>query len=99
MDVAEVAADARAGARVGGDLGNIHADEKGVAAGLITAPDLALEGVSSVLGRSVLVHPVSYSHLTRTTTPDVSHQAHAGALRNRPQTRNTYKVYRTDPAV
>ncbi|APY97935.1 superoxide dismutase [Burkholderia pseudomallei] len=46
----------RAGARVGGDLGNIHADANGVAAGFITAPDLALDGVRSVLGRSVLVH-------------------------------------------
>ncbi|AOK31085.1 superoxide dismutase [Burkholderia singularis] len=46
----------RAGARVGGDLGNIHADANGVAAGFIVAPDVALDGVRSVLGRSVLVH-------------------------------------------
>lgn len=39
-----------------GDLGNIHADANGVAAGFITAPDVALDGVRSVLGRSVLVH-------------------------------------------
>ena len=46
----------RAGARVGGDLGNIHADENGVAAGFIVAPDLSLDGVRSVFGRAALVH-------------------------------------------
>lgn len=46
----------RAGARVAGDLGNIHADANGVAAGFIVAPDVALDGVRSVLSRSVLVH-------------------------------------------
>ncbi|KAF1029205.1 MAG: Superoxide dismutase [Cu-Zn] [Burkholderia plantarii] len=46
----------RAGARVAGDLGNIHADANGVAAGFIVAPDVALDGVRSVLGRSVLLH-------------------------------------------
>ncbi|MCR1766705.1 superoxide dismutase family protein [Burkholderia glumae] len=46
----------RAGARVAGDLGNIHADSNGVAAGFIVAPDVALDGVRSVLGRSVLIH-------------------------------------------
>lgn len=46
----------RAGARVGGDLGNIHADANGVAAGFIVAPDVALDGVRSVLARAVLVH-------------------------------------------
>lgn len=46
----------RAGARVAGDLGNIHADANGVAAGFIVAPDVALDGVRSVLSRAVLVH-------------------------------------------
>ncbi|WP_420978589.1 superoxide dismutase family protein [Burkholderia gladioli] len=46
----------RAGARVAGDLGNLHADSTGVAAGFIVAPDLALDGVRSVLNRSVLIH-------------------------------------------
>ncbi len=46
----------RAGVRVEGDLGNIHADATGVAAGFIVAPDLALDGVRSVVGRSVLIH-------------------------------------------
>lgn len=44
------------GARVEGDLGNIHADANGVAAGFIVAPDVSLDGVRSVLQRSVLVH-------------------------------------------
>ncbi|WP_179401628.1 superoxide dismutase family protein [Burkholderia guangdongensis] len=46
----------RAGARAAGDLGNIHADANGVAAGFIVAPDLALDGVRSAFGRSVLVY-------------------------------------------
>ena len=46
----------RAGARVAGDLGNIHADANGVAAGFIVAPDLALDGVRSAVGRSALVY-------------------------------------------
>jgi Cu-Zn family superoxide dismutase len=46
----------RAGARVEGDLGNIHADANGVAAGFIVAPDVSLDGVRSVLQRSVIIH-------------------------------------------
>ncbi|MCX4159846.1 MULTISPECIES: superoxide dismutase family protein [Paraburkholderia] len=46
----------KAGARVEGDLGNIHADANGVAAGFIVAPDVSLDGIRSVLQRSVLVH-------------------------------------------
>ncbi|TCW81880.1 superoxide dismutase family protein [Burkholderia sp. SRS-46] len=46
----------RAGVRVAGDLGNIHADANGVAAGFIVAPDLALDGVRSAISRAVLVH-------------------------------------------
>ncbi len=45
-----------AGVRAEGDLGNIHADETGVATGFIVAPDLALDGVRSVFGRSVLIY-------------------------------------------
>ncbi|MEI5996979.1 superoxide dismutase family protein [Paraburkholderia bengalensis] len=44
------------GARVEGDLGNIHADAAGVAAGFIVAPDVSLDGVRSVLQRAVLLH-------------------------------------------
>ncbi|VWC84828.1 superoxide dismutase [Burkholderia lata] len=42
--------------RVAGDLGNIHADANGVAAGFIVAPDLALDGVRSAMNRAALVH-------------------------------------------
>jgi superoxide dismutase, Cu-Zn family len=44
------------GARVEGDLGNIRADSNGVAAGFIVAPDVSLDGIRSVLQRSVLLH-------------------------------------------
>jgi Cu-Zn family superoxide dismutase len=46
----------RPGVRVEGDLGNIHADATGVATGFIVAPELSLDGVRSVIGRSVLIH-------------------------------------------
>ncbi|CAM2192019.1 superoxide dismutase family protein [Paraburkholderia sp. A1RI_3L] len=46
----------KSGARVEGDLGNIHADANGVATGFIVAPDVSLDGIRSVLQRSVLVH-------------------------------------------
>ncbi len=46
----------KSGARVEGDLGNIRADAAGVAAGFIVAPDVSLDGVRSVLQRSVLLH-------------------------------------------
>lgn len=46
----------RPGARVEGDLGNIHADSTGVATGFIVAPDVSLDGIRSVLQRAVLVH-------------------------------------------
>ncbi|MGN6229791.1 MAG: superoxide dismutase family protein [Trinickia sp.] len=45
----------RAGVRRAGDLGNIHADATGVATGFIVATDVALDGVRSVVGRSVLI--------------------------------------------
>ncbi|MGF6242433.1 MULTISPECIES: superoxide dismutase family protein [Paraburkholderia] len=44
------------GARVEGDLGNIHADSNGVATGFIVAPDVSLDGIRSVLQRAVVVH-------------------------------------------
>jgi len=44
------------GARVEGDLGNIHADSAGVASGFIVAPEVSLDGIRSVLQRAVLVH-------------------------------------------
>ncbi|MDE1182895.1 superoxide dismutase family protein [Paraburkholderia sp.] len=46
----------KAGARVEGDLGNIRADANGVASGFIVAPDVSLDGIRSVLNRSVLLH-------------------------------------------
>ncbi|HTH58644.1 MAG TPA: superoxide dismutase family protein [Paraburkholderia sp.] len=46
----------RPGARVEGDLGNIHADSTGVATGFLVAPDVSLDGIRSVLQRAVLVH-------------------------------------------
>ncbi len=45
----------KTGVRRAGDLGNIHADATGVAAGFIVAPEVSLDGVRSVVGRSVLV--------------------------------------------
>jgi len=45
----------KTGVRRAGDLGNIHADATGVATGFIVAPDVALDGVRSVIGRSVIV--------------------------------------------
>ena len=52
---APAADELRPGARVEGDLGNIHADANGGATGFIVAPDVALDGVRSVLSRSVLI--------------------------------------------
>jgi Cu-Zn family superoxide dismutase len=46
----------RQGARVAGDLGNIHADATGVATGFLVAPDVSLDGVRSVVQRALLVH-------------------------------------------
>jgi Cu-Zn family superoxide dismutase len=46
----------KTGARVEGDLGNIHADSNGVASGFIVAPDVSLDGIRSVLQRAVVVH-------------------------------------------
>ncbi|GLU35420.1 superoxide dismutase family protein [Trinickia caryophylli] len=46
----------RGGGRLEGDLGNIHADATGVATGFIVAPDVSLDGVRSVAGRSVVIH-------------------------------------------
>lgn len=60
------------GARVEGDLGNIHADSNGVAIGFIVAPDVSLDGVRSVLQRAVLVHrdPIDpYAFPARGTGP------------------------------
>jgi Cu-Zn family superoxide dismutase len=50
------AARLKSGARVEGDLANIHADANGVAAGFIIAPDLSLDGIRSVVSRSVVIH-------------------------------------------
>jgi superoxide dismutase, Cu-Zn family len=46
----------KAGVRVEGDLGNIHADANGVATGFIVAPEVSLDGIRSVVQRSLLVH-------------------------------------------
>ncbi|TKC83042.1 superoxide dismutase family protein [Trinickia terrae] len=53
---APAADELRSGVRVEGDLGNIHADANGVTSGFIVAPDVSLDGVRSVLSRSVLIH-------------------------------------------
>jgi superoxide dismutase, Cu-Zn family len=53
---APAAEELKAGARVEGDLGNIHADANGFATGFIVAPDVSLDGVRSVLSRSVLIY-------------------------------------------
>ncbi|MGG1944574.1 superoxide dismutase family protein [Trinickia sp. NRRL B-1857] len=45
----------KTGVRRAGDLGNIHADATGVAAGFVVATEVSLDGVRSVVGRSVLV--------------------------------------------
>jgi Cu-Zn family superoxide dismutase len=45
----------KAGVRRAGELGNIHADATGVAAGFVVATDVSLDGVRSVVGRSVLI--------------------------------------------
>ena len=46
----------RSQARHSGDLGNIRADEDGVAQFLIEAPTLKLFGNRSIVGRSLVVH-------------------------------------------
>lgn len=62
----------KSGARVEGDLGNIHADSNGVANGFIVAPDVSLDGIRSVLQRAVLLHrdPIDpYAYPQRGTGP------------------------------
>lgn len=44
------------GARLEGDLVNLHADANGVATGFIVSPDVSLDGVRSVIGRALIVH-------------------------------------------
>jgi Cu-Zn family superoxide dismutase len=46
---------ATGGMRRAGELGNLHADATGVATGFIVATDVSLDGVRSVVGRSVVV--------------------------------------------
>lgn len=46
----------RSGVRREGELGNLHADANGGATGFIVAPDVSLDGVRSVIGRSVLIY-------------------------------------------
>lgn len=71
----------RAGARVEGDLGNIHADSNGVATGFLVAPDVSLDGVRSVLQRAVIVHrdPIDpYAYPQRGVGPALA----CGVVRN-----------------
>ena len=42
--------------RLEGDLGNIHADSTGVATGFLVASTLALDGVRSIVGHTIVVH-------------------------------------------
>ncbi len=44
------------GARPDGALGDVRADSNGNASGFIVAPQLALDGVDSAVGRAVLLH-------------------------------------------
>jgi superoxide dismutase, Cu-Zn family len=44
------------GARLEGDLVNLHADSNGVATGFIVSQDVSLDGVRSVIGRALIVH-------------------------------------------
>lgn len=63
------------GARVEGDIGNIHADANGVATGFLVAPDVSLDGVRSVLQRAVVVHrdPIDpYAYPQRDTGPAIA---------------------------
>lgn len=63
------------GARVEGDLGNIHADSNGVATGFLVAPDVSLDGVRSVLQRAVVVHRDAidpYAYPQRDTGPAIA---------------------------
>jgi Cu-Zn family superoxide dismutase len=53
---APAADELKSGVRVEGDLGNIHADANGGATGFVVAPDVSLDGVRSILSRSVLIH-------------------------------------------
>ena len=59
--------------RHAGDLGNVVADESGVARMDLVISGLQLEGPDMIIGRSVIVHadaddmPVSYTHLTLPT--------------------------------
>jgi Cu-Zn family superoxide dismutase len=46
----------RAGARLEGELGNIHADATGAATGFIVATDVSLDGVRSVISRAIMLH-------------------------------------------
>lgn len=64
----------KSGARRAGELGNIHADATGVAAGFIVAPDVALDGVRSVVGRSVLIghEPSDPAFLDRSVGPAIA---------------------------
>ena len=45
----------KSGVRRAGDLGNIHSDATGVAAGFVVATEVSLDGIRSIVGRSVLV--------------------------------------------
>jgi Cu-Zn family superoxide dismutase len=44
------------GARLEGDLVNLHADANGVATGFIVSQEVSLDGVRSVVGRALIVH-------------------------------------------
>lgn len=46
----------RPGVRQAGDLGNIRADDNGVAVGFLVTSDISLDGVRSVVGRALLLH-------------------------------------------
>lgn len=51
-----VPAGATRGTHAEGDLPNVHADANGVANGFFVVPDLALDGVRSIVGHVLVVH-------------------------------------------
>jgi Cu-Zn family superoxide dismutase len=60
MDIGGVfspaAARLKQGARLEGDLANLRADADGIAAGFIVSTEVSLDGVRSVVGRSLIIH-------------------------------------------
>lgn len=69
------------GARAAGQLPNIYADANGVATGFIIAPDLALDGIRSVIGRAIIVLQVGQETNDADAGVDTTVAARANAPR------------------